>query len=58
MMKTRIYFGLLVFGLLWSWAPLMAQADNYFDQGKELYRAERYHDAIKRWEAVLSLNQQ
>ena len=55
-MKARISFGLMLVLLLLAAAPIYAQADNYFDQGKELYKAERYRDAIKRWEAVITLN--
>ena len=43
-----------VMGLMTSTNVLaQGQADNWFDQGNQLYKNQQYKEAIMRWEAVL-----
>lgn len=54
-MMARVLYLLVFVGLF---APQyvvgQGQADNWFDQGNQLYKNEQYNQAILRWEAVLA----
>lgn len=53
-MRSRIIYISVLFALLTPLKGLsQGQADNWFDQGNQLYKNQQYKEAIMRWEAVL-----